>query len=122
MTPLRFVLPVIAAVVAGGAVGQEAATPAKPASEDVSIPFARLGGIDDWRADGNEALYIKGRGKRWYHAKLMSPCIGLNFAEKIGFVVEPSGSFDKFSAIVVEGRVCNVVSLVRSAKPEPKTK
>jgi hypothetical protein len=93
------------------------------AKEEVAIPFARFGGIDDWRADGNQALYIKGRGSSdWYYAKLMAPCQGLPFAQKIGFESEASGSFDKFSAIMVDGQKCQLVSLVKSEKPSDKTK
>jgi hypothetical protein len=47
----------------------------------------------------------------------MSSCIGLNFAQHIGFVTEPDGSFDKFSAVLVEGRPCQITSLVKSAEP-----
>jgi len=97
---------------------QSAAQPA--AKEEVSIPFAKFGGIDDWRADGNKAIYVKGRGNEWYYATLMSTCQGLNFATTIGFKNEPTGDFNRFSTIVVDGQACQLTSLVKSEKPAPK--
>jgi Family of unknown function (DUF6491) len=96
--------------------------PEKPAArEEVSIPFAQFGGIDDWRADGTKALYIKGRGSNdWYYAKLFSTCQGLNFANTIGFRNEAAGDFDRFSTILVDGQSCPLTSLVKSEKPPPK--
>ncbi len=89
--------------------------------EEVSIPFAQFGGIDDWRADGTKALYLKGRRNNdWYYAKLMSTCQGLNFANTIGFRNEATGNFDKFSAIIVDGQPCQITSLVKSEKPPKK--
>ena len=89
--------------------------------EEVSIPFANFGGIDDWRADGREGLYIKGRrNNEWYYAKLLSSCQGLPFAEAIGFKSNPPSTFDKFSTIIVDGQPCPLVSLIKSKKPEGK--
>ena len=98
-----------------------AADPPGGKPKECEISFARMGGIQDWRADGEKALYVQGRDRQWYHATLMSPCIGLNFAEHIGFVTEPNGSLDKFSAILVDHRECNITSLVKSDLP-PKGK
>jgi hypothetical protein len=95
-------------------------SPEKPAQAE--IPFAGMGGIQDWRADGDRALYIEGRNRQWYHAELLGPCIGLNFEHSIGFVIEPMDTFDRFSAIVVDGRVCRLKSLVKSEKPAGKKK
>lgn len=93
---------------------------AKP--EQAEIPFAGMGGIEDWREDGNRALYIEGRNRQWYHAELFGPCTGLNFANSIGFVIEPMDTFDRFSAVVVDGQVCRLKSLVKSEKPAAKKK
>lgn len=93
--------------------------PAKT-SRRIEIPFANLGGIEDWRPDGDRTLYVQGRNRQWYKAELMTSCIGLNFAEHIGFVVEPSGAFDRFSAILVDHRECQISSLEKSDKPPSK--
>ena len=70
------------------------------------IHFVDLGGIESWQADGNEAMRIEGRNRRWYRATFMGPCIGLRFADTIGFVTDSSGSLDRFSSILVEGERC----------------
>lgn len=96
---------------------------ADSASDDVSIPFANMGGIYDWSADGNSALYIESLNKQWYHAQLLGPCIGLPFAQRVGFVSEPgSGAFDKFSSILVDGQECPLKSIMKSGPPPSKAK
>ena len=88
---------------------------------DASIPFAALGGIEDWRANGDKGLWIRGRSHKWYYAELMGSCSGLSFRDHIGFVIEPYGSFDRFSSIVVEGRLCHIKTL-RESQPPPSKK
>ena len=113
---------VVMGLLAAAPVLAQTAAPEKPSvAEEVSISFAQFGGIDDWRADGNKALFVKGRrNNEWYYAKLMSTCQGLNFAEAVGFKNEATGSFDKFSTIVVDGQPCQLTSLVKSAPPPKK--
>jgi hypothetical protein len=106
---------VLGAAIAGAA---ESGSSAKTAPvQEARIPFAALGGINNWVADGEKALYIEGLRHQWYHAKLMGTCLDLPFVERIGFVMEPDQSFDKFSAIVVRGHVCQVISMVKSERP-----
>ncbi|HEX7115507.1 MAG TPA: DUF6491 family protein [Steroidobacter sp.] len=90
------------------------------ASEPASIPFADLGGIENWRVMDDETLYIEGRSGQWYRAELMAPCPGLRFEEAVGFVVEPTGSFERFSSILVDGRECHLKSLTRSEEPDKR--
>jgi|GEM_PF-618055 len=104
------------AIVLAAAAALAADAPAG-AGGQASIPFANMGGIRNWRAVDEDTLYIEGRNGKWYRAELMMPCLGLNFADAIGFVVEPTGHFDRFSSIVVEGRQCHVRSLTESAGP-----
>ena len=94
---------------------------AAPAAPDVSIPFANHGGIRDWAADHDRGLWVQDVHRQWYYAKLMGPCIGLPFAQSIGFDTHPLGRFDKFSAIVVPGSGrCVVQSFTLSGGPQPK--
>ncbi len=96
---------------------------AAPSGPDASIPFANLGGVYDWAADGDHALYIEGIDRKWYHVELLGPCIDLPFAQRIGFVTEPgSGAFDRFSSILVRGQQCPVTRLTRSDPPPPRAK
>jgi hypothetical protein len=82
---------------------------------------AQSAGIRDWQADRDRGLWIQDSFGKWYYATVMSPCIGLNFANRIGFDTRPMGSFDKFSAILVprEGR-CAIQTLRPSGAPPTK--
>lgn len=88
--------------------------------DEAQIHFANLGGIRSWRAAGKDALYIEGRNRQWYFARLLGSCSGLEFATAVGFVTEPSGEFDRFSAILVDHKECRVMSLVKSDPPSKK--
>jgi hypothetical protein len=87
-------------------------------SEEVSIPFAAHHGIENWRAVDRDTLLIEGHGDRWYRAELMGSCPGLRHALSIGFDHEPDGSFDRFSAIIVDGQRCPLRSLTQTTAPE----
>jgi hypothetical protein len=59
------------------------------------------GGIRNWRADGNDALYVEDQHRQWYRATFFASCLGLPYAETIGFVTDAGGALDRFSSIVV---------------------
>jgi hypothetical protein len=122
-------LPIVALVAAALALGSLGAaasdqgkgedTLADPA--EASIPFADHGGIYDWRADRDMGLWVQDNRRNWYYAKLFGPCIGLDFANSIGFLTRPPGQFDRFSKIVVPRQgTCAIASFVRSDAPPPK--
>ena len=103
-------------------------SPAAPKqSADPSIPFASSGGIRDWRAIDDHTLYIQARGGQWFKATTMGDCIGLNFADKIGFDAGGTDTFDKFSRLIVRGQPCPIQTLVKvdgppASKPKPQDK
>jgi len=100
-----------------------AAKPPPPApGTEASIAFPNHGGIYDWQAVDRETLYIQDASRHWYLAKLMGPCLDLDFAERIGFVSSGNDVFDHFSSILVRGQRCPLQSLVRSAPPPKKAK
>jgi hypothetical protein len=103
------------AVLSAGAVAAESSVPPQ---KDVSIPFANRGGIRDWQADRDRGVWIQDVHNKWYYAKFMGPCLGLNFANSIAFDTRPMGNFDRFSAVIVprNGR-CTVQSLTMSGPP-----
>ncbi len=116
-------IPRVAAAVALVAV----AAPGVRAEEEESfqravINFVDLGGIDDWRADGSDAILIKGRNKSWFRATFFGACIGLQFAETIGFITDSSGALDKFSSILVDGERCWFRTFVKIPDPELEKK
>jgi hypothetical protein len=98
------------------------AKPERALGVDASIPFANSIGINDYKADGNQALWIQDQRRNWYRAELMGSCTGLDFAQRIGFITRGTSTFDKFSQILVDGRTCQVDSLVTSAGPPLKAK
>ena len=85
--------------------------------QDVSIPFANFGGIRDWRADGDSAVYLEDVHGNWYRAELFSPAFDLPFVEFIGIDARPTGTLDKFGAVYVAGQRYPFKSLVRIPDP-----
>ncbi len=88
-----------------------------PAQPEASIPFINMGGIRDWRAEGDRTIYIQDSGRHWYKATLMNRAIDLPFTEAIGFDTGPIDRFDHFSSVVIRGQHYAVQSLVRVAGP-----
>jgi Family of unknown function (DUF6491) len=106
-----------------GAVAAEDAAKPAPAVQ-ASIPFVDHHNLRDWQADGKDGLWIQDQRRNWYYAKVLGPCIGLDWALSIGFDTGgASGQLDKFSSIIVpnEGR-CQITSLTRSDPPPPSVK
>lgn len=93
---------------------------AAEAPKEARIAFANHGGIVNWRALDRDTLLIEGRGKRWYKAELFAPAFDLPFANAVGFVTYPGGTFDRFSKVVVRGQSYPLRSLVRVDGPPPR--
>lgn len=90
---------------------------------EASIPFANHGGINDWRADGSQGIWVQSVGRRWYYAKFLGPCIELPFANALGFVSEPSGELNRWSSIrVPHGGRCQFIDFQASQGPPVKAK
>lgn len=93
---------------------------AKPV--EASIPFVNMGSIQNWRADGDSALYIQDAHRKWYHATLMGPCTDLPFANAIGIETRGIDTLDRFGTIVVRHQRCAIQSFVASGPPPKKSK
>jgi hypothetical protein len=91
-----------------------------PAPE-AQIPFAKKN-IWNWQVVDDKTVLIQDQGRRWYKATLFGTCINLSFANRLAFDSSPSGTFDKFSAILVRGERCPLRSLVQTSAPPKKTK
>ena len=118
----KLVLAIIAASLAVPAL----ATPAVDAqhfakAEQARIPFPGFR-IRNFHADGRDVVYLQDQKRDWYRADLIGPCTGLPFARAIGIDTRGSSSFDRFSAVIVEGDRCQLLSLTRSAGPPKKAK
>lgn len=94
--------------------------PGRP--REASIPFVNMRSIEDWRADGDSALYIQDIHRKWYHATLMGSCVDLPFAETIGIETRGIDTLDHFGTIIVRHQRCAIRSLVESGPPPRKAK
>jgi hypothetical protein len=94
-----------------------AAAPASQAeTREVSIPFVNSDGIQEWRADGDRGLFVRGGDARWYYARTMGACGRLRTAQTIGFETR-NDRLDRFGVLRVEGWRCPLQSLTRSEPP-----
>jgi hypothetical protein len=87
---------------------------------EASIPFANNGGVDDWRAEGDNTVYFKDLHNHWYRAELFGPAFDLPYVEHIGIDASPSGTLDKFGAIYVKGQRYAFRSFEQVAGPPGK--
>lgn len=97
-----------------------AVQPAAAKLAETSIPFVDHGGIDNWQAIDRRTLYIRDAQHHWYRATLMSDCLDLDYATRIGFAPGANDSLDRFSNILVHGHRCPIESLVASGPPPSK--
>jgi Family of unknown function (DUF6491) len=84
---------------------------------DTSIAFPNHGGIRNFEANEERGLWIEDRQRRWYYAKFIGNCRGIDYANGIAFDTRGSSSFDRFGAIAVNGDYCLIESLVTAEKP-----
>jgi hypothetical protein len=109
-----FALPAVASA-------EPAPAPAATAThKDASIPFANYGGVDDWRATDSKTVYLRDQHRQWYRATLIVPAIDLPYVEHIGIDAGPTGSLDKFGAIIVKGQRYQIGSFERVDGPPKK--
>jgi hypothetical protein len=94
---------------------------APAAAREVQIPFADRN-LWNWQVVDDRTVLIQDRGRKWYKATLFAPCFNLPFTQELGFESNPTGSFDKFSAIRVRGQRCSLISLVETTAPPKKSK
>ena len=107
-------------LIAGSAAAQmppAAQTPA-PVKRSAEIPFANHGGIYDWRAEGNTAIVIESQSHHFYRATFLSPCLDLQFRDRVGFVTDPRDVLDVFDSVRVGHQTCQFVSFDEIPKPE----
>ena len=102
-----------AALIAAPTISAALADTPKKSSTDVSIPFVSHGGVKDWRATDDHTVYIQSQSGQWFKAETMSICLGLNFADRIGFDAGGTDTFDKFSRLIVRGQPCPIQSLIK---------
>jgi hypothetical protein len=104
---------VLAAMLAGCAVAVAAE------KAESSIPFVNMNqSIRGWHADGQLGIWIQDARSKWYYAKLLTPCAGLEFTARLGFEPKTMNSLDKFGAVVMpDNKRCQIGSLTDSEEP-----
>lgn len=113
----------LAAAVAASPASAASPPSAAPAeAAEARIPFPHRRGILGFRAGGSDVVYLQDRRRRWYRAQLANDCWGLPWARAIGFDTGGSSVFDRFSAIIVEGQRCPLLSLTPSERPSKRRK
>jgi hypothetical protein len=113
MKPLLFLLAAAASAPA------LAAPPGERA--EASIPFVgQPRSIRSFRAVGDDLVYLKDRRGRWYRARLGGACLGLRWANVIGYDTRGGLSLSRGGSLLVDGERCLIVSLTRSEAPPPK--
>jgi hypothetical protein len=114
-------IPILPAALAAPALAAPAQQIEGMRGEEVRIPLPRFR-LRNFRADERDVVYLEDRNRNWYRAEVIGPCLELPFAQAIGIDTRGSSSFDRFSAIVVGGERCPLLSLTRSEKPQKRLK
>ena len=105
---------------AGGAIFAQ--TPPRETGKPASIPFVDMRGIEDFQPDGDHAVYLQDRSRKWYRATIIGPCLGLPYATRIGVKARGGSSLDKYGSLLVDGEDCRIEELVTSGPPSKKVK
>lgn len=85
---------------------------------EAQIRFVQYRNIRDWHADNDHQLFMQAGDRQWYQVDLLGPCIGLEYANRIGVDTrDPGGTFDRFSTIVFKGQRCKVESVKKAPPP-----
>jgi hypothetical protein len=93
-----------------------AETPVTSAPE-ARIPFLHIGSMRTFRAIDRNTLYVEARQREWYRVTTLGACINLPWARTIGVDTRGSGTFDRYSTLIVDGERCALRSVVRSGEP-----
>lgn len=85
-----------------------------------SITFPNSATIKNWRADGENGLWVQDRKGDWYYGKFAVLCRDADFALAIGIDNRGTSTLDRFATIIVGRERCPLISFVSSAPPPTK--
>lgn len=118
-----FIAALAALLTAGTAVAQTAPAPQPAEGKPASIPLIRLDNIRDFKPDGDRGVWLQDRGRNWYYATMLGPCLGLSNAISIGVDTRFGGnSLDSTGVLLVDGDRCRIGRLTTSEPPPRKAK
>jgi hypothetical protein len=101
---------------------EKAAPIYKVLKQDASI-FAANRRVDNyWQGEDGSLILRAGVGE-WYRVELWQPCKSdLRWEQAVGLRPNPTGSFDKFSAVIVDGNRCAVERVDKIEDPRAAEK
>ena len=91
-------------------------------STETTIPAVAGRGVLEWRAGGEDLVFIRSFLGKWYRVQLTGRCARLDDARGLGFETSPLGELDRGSTIVAEGERCPISSIVRIDAPPRRAK
>lgn len=104
------------------AAADEPASKASPRALGVesSITFPNSATIKNWRADGEDGIWVQDRSGDWYYGKFAVFCRNADFALAIGIDNRGTSTLDRYATIIVGHERCPLISFVSSAPPPSK--
>ena len=101
--------------------GSEPGWPPERLGAEVSVPFISMNNLRDFRADGDQGVWLQDRSRRWFYARTLGPCMGLPFAVRIGVDTRFGGNqLDRTGTLLVDRQRCPLTSLTASNGPPPR--
>ncbi len=113
---MRHFLSLVVLTLAAGSAAAET-----PTGETV-IPFMSSLRAVEWKAAGDDSLYLRGGNGDWYFVRTANRCTRLRAARAIGFQTSALDQLDRHGEILVQGVRCPVASIVRSGEPPKKAR
>ena len=111
----------------------EASSPIRAAGSESSVrpvglyeatahpAFIKRADMRDWLADGEHGLWIQAGNLRWYYARFVGICHGVNSTNSLAFDTRASDDIGEKSAVIVrEGTRCRLQSFTSSGGPPKK--
>lgn len=115
------VIVTLASATAAQTVPEQPSKPVPPAADAPGTPATislRTNGIYNFEAARDtDGIYLQDRRRKWYYAEFDAPCTQLPFAQGIGVKTNQADWLDRFGAIIANGEICPLKSLVHSEGP-----
>jgi hypothetical protein len=102
---------------AAAAVTEAPASPYTVIEENARIAFVHS--VTGFRVGADKTLILDGPGRRWYRVTLDRGCARDLPWEQAIAIRDRTGSFDRFSSVVIDGRRCFVRAVDQIEDPRP---
>ena len=121
--PLMLAAALIVALPSAPALARDQGWPADQLGKEKSIPFINVNNLYNFEADSDRGVWLQDQSRRWYYARMLGPCTGLPFAQRIGVDTRFGGNqLDRTGTLLVDRQRCQIDSLTASNGPPPKVK